>query len=348
MSTETLATSSMYVMLSWTNPTGGVTPTGYQVKRWVTGYNNDHPTYFDCDLGTTTTSCYSATEYHDSRIRAGVTFSYAVRLVKRVEGEEPRWSPWSNTVSIQIPAELTADSYPAAPAALRAVEVLHETDNPKVVVSWNAVSGATTYTIYRTDLRSATPTAEVLATTTDTSYDDEDIRAYRAYKYRVQATNSLGLSGPLSQLWIANTSGLRYGVPDRPAAPSAATTTAATTTVDLGTATSSDIMITLSWTPAMTGTTTTYYLIAAGVVTEEMYRAYEHPEDSVITVRTVRFTTSASTTFLVASGSLYAFGVKSCNANGCSSLSLGIIVNLIGELDADPNAPGQPTSPGAG
>ena len=347
-STETLATSSMYVMLSWSNPTGVVEPTGYQVRRWVTG---NHPAFFDCDDvdSSTTSSCYSAEEYRDSQLTAGVTFNYAVRLVKRSPDEDPRWSPWSDTVAIEIPAGLTADSYPEAPAGLTAFEVLHATSSPKASLNWDAVSGASMYRIYRVDRRSATPTAEVIATTTATSYDDEDIRPYKSYQYRVQAVNSLGLGSPLSRIWMVNTSGLQYGVPDRPTALSATTTDiTATTTVDLGMATSSDIMITLSWAPAMTGTTTTHYRIAAGVVTEEMYRAYERPEDAVITVRTVRITMSTSATFLVGSGSLYAFGVKSCNGNGCSSLSVGLLVNLIGQLEADPNAPGQPTTPGTG
>ena len=346
--TDTLATTSMYVMLSWTNPTIGVTPTGYQVKRWIT---DNHPTFFDCDLSGTTSSCYSAEEYRDSQLTAGVTFNYAVRLVKRAEGVDPRWSLWSETVTIEIPTGLTADSYPTAPANLTAVEVLHETNDPKVAVSWDAVTstGTTTYSIYRTDLKSATPTAAVIATTTATTYDDEDISAYRSYQYRVQAVNSLTLSSPLSRLRIVNTSGLQYGVPDRPTALSATSTSiSATTTVQLGSATSSDTLITLSWTPATTGTTTTNYLIAAGVVTEEMYRAFERLEDATVTVRGVRLTASTSATFMVGSGSVYVFAVKACNASGCSSLTRGRGVNLLGELGADPNAPGQPTTPGTG
>ncbi len=344
--TETLATTSMYVMLSWSNPTGGVEPTGYQVKRWIT---DSHPTFFDCNLSSTTSSCYSAEEYRDSQLTAGVTFNYRVRLVKRALGEDPRWSPWSDTVTIAIPSALTADSYPAAPEGLTAVEVLHETNDPKASLNWDAVSGATMYKIFRTNLRSATPTAAVIATTTATSYDDEDISPYRSYQYRIQAVNSLGLSSPLSKLRIVNTSGLQYGVPDRPTALSATTTDiAATTTVDLGSATSSDTMIRLSWTPANTGTTTTSYLIVAGVVSEEQFRAIERLEDAVVTVRGWRRTTSTSTTAAVGSGSLYVFAVKACNDNGCSSLTRGYGVNLIGELEADPNAPGQPTTPGTG
>ena len=343
---STLATTSMYVMLAWTNPTGGVAPTGYQVKRWVT---DSHPTFFDCDISSTTSSCYSAEEYRDSQIRAGVTFNYAVRLVKRADGEDPRWSLWSDTVTIEIPAGLTTTlQYPAAPAGLTAAEVLHATDDPKITVSWDAATSTDTitYTIIRADLKSATPTAEAIATTTATTYDDTEIEAYRSYQYRIRATNSLNLSSPLSRLRIVNTSGLQYGVPDRPTELSAATTTIATTTVHLGTATSSDTSITLSWTPASGGATSTYYLIYAGVVTEEMYRAYEHPEDAVISVRVRRMSTSLSTTFRVGSGSYYAFGVKSCNDEGCSSLSQGYGVNLLGELGADLTAPGQPTTPG--
>ena len=345
---NSLATTSMYVMLSWTNPTGMdvVEPTGYQVKRWVT---DSHPTFFDCDLSSTTSSCYSAEEYRDSQLTFGVTFNYAVRLVKRASGVDPRWSPWSDTVTIAIPSSgLMLDSYPEAPAGLTAAEVLHATDDPKITVSWDAATstGTITYTIIRADLKSATPTAEAIATTTATSYDDTEIVAYRSYQYRIRATNSQGLSSPLSRLRIVNTSGLVYGVPDRPTELSAATTTIATTTVHLGTATSSDTSITLSWTPATTGATSTYYLIYAGVVTEAMYRAYERPEDAVITVRVRRMSTSPSTTFMVGSGSFYAFGVKSCNDEGCSSLSQGHGVNLLGELGADLTAPGQPTTPG--
>jgi len=342
-----LATSSMYVMLSWTNPTGGVEPTGYQIKRWIT---DSHPTFFDCDdIGSSTTSsCYSAEEYRDSQLTAGVTFNYAVRLVKRAWGEAPRWSPWSDTVSIEIPEGLTADSYPAAPEGLTAFEVLHETDPAKISVSWDPVTstGTTTYSIYRTDLRSATPTTDLIATTTATSYDDEDIDPYRSYQYRIQAVNSLNLSSPLSKLRIVNTSGLQYGVPDRPTALSATTTAIATTTVDLGTATSSDTLITLSWTPATTGTTTKNYLVYAGVVTEEEYRAIERLEDAVVTVRGWRRTTSTSVTAAVGSGSVYVFAVKACNDEGCSSLTRGLGVNLLGELDPDPDAPGQPITPG--
>ena len=344
-STETLPTSSMYVMLSWTNPTGSVEPTGYQVKRWIT---DNHPTFFDCDLSSTTSSCYSAEQYRDSQLTAGVTFNYTVRLVKRAEGVDPRWSPWSDTVSIAIPTGLTADSYPATPAGLTAAEVLHETNDPKISVSWDAVSGSgITYKIYRSDLKSATTTVDIIATTTATTYDDEDISPYRSYQYRVQAVNSLNLSSPLSRMSLVNTSGLQYGVPDRPTALSATTTSiSATTTVELGTATSSDTMITLSWTLGESGATSTSYRIYASVVTEEEYRAYERPEDTVIVVLPGRITASTSTTFAVRSGSLYVFGVKSCNAAGCSSLSRGYGVNLIGELAADPDAPGQPTAPG--
>ena len=345
---STLATTSMYVMLSWTNPSGGVAPTGYQVKRWVT---DSHPTFFDCDLSSTTSSCYSAEEYRDSQLTEGVTFNYAVRLVKRAVGEDPRWSPWSDTVTIEIPTGLTLlPSYPEAPAGLTAVEVL-ATSSAKIAVSWDAATSTDTitYTIYRTDLRSATPTAEAIATTTATSYDDTDIEAYRSYQYRIRATNSQGLSSPLSRLRIVNTSGLQYGVPDRPASLSATSTDiATTTTVELGAATSSVKLITLSWEPASGGATSTYYLIYAGVVTEEMYRAYEHPEDVVIGVRASRIVTSLSTTYKVGRGSLYVFAVRACNADGRSSLSEGVGINLIGELSADPNAPGQPTVPSTG
>ena len=270
--------------------------------------------------------------------------------MKRAEGENPRWSPWSDTVTIAIPTGLSVDSYPAAPEGLTAVEVLHETNPAKVSVSWEAVAGTgITYRIERTELRSATPTAETIATTTATSYDDTDIESYKSYQYRIQAYNSMNLGSPLSELRIVNTSGLQYGVPDRPTALSATTTDiTATTTVDLGTATSSDTLITLSWTPAITGTTTTYYLIATGVITEEEYRAIERLEDATVTVRGWRTTTSASITAAVGSGSVYVFALKACNDTGCSSFTRGRAVNLLGELEADPNAPGQPTTPGTG
>ena len=343
-STETLSATSTYVSLSWTNPIGGVAPTGYQVKRWITGYNDDHPTFLDCDSYSTSSACYSATSYRDSRLRSSVTFNYAVRLVKRAEGEDPRWSPWSNTVTIEIPATLMTSLYPATPTGLTAVEVLHTTSSPKISISWNVVAGTSTYTIIRTDLKSATPTPVAVATgLTTTTYDDTDISPYRSYEYRVKAVNSMDLSSPLSQLRVVNTSGLQYGVPDRSTDLNATTTDLSATSTD-----AADTMITLSWTAAVGGATSTSYAIYAGVVSEEEYRAYEHPEDAIIRVRYTKSATSTSTTFAVRTGSLYAFGVKACNETGCSSLSKGLVVNLIGELTADPDAPGQPTMPSTG
>ena len=349
--TPVLPTNQGYVALSWTNPTGGVTPTGYQVKRWIMGYNEDHPTYFDCDSFSTSTPCRSAASYRDSRLRSSVTYSYAVRLVKRAEGDDPLWSLWSETVRITIP--VIVGSRPPAPTGLNAIEVLHETNDPKVLVTWTAVSGTSTYTIVRTDLDAATSTPVEIATgLTVTTYDDTAIVAYRSYQYRVRAVNSVG-EGPLSQLEIVNTSGLRYGIPDRPTDISAtttainATTTAinSTSTESSATSTDPDTLITLSWTPATGGATSTSYFIYAGALSEEEYRSYEHPADLIVGVWPSRRVSTTTATYSVRSGRYYGFGVVACNLTGCSSLSEGVEINLIGDLEPDPGAPGQPTSP---
>ena len=63
----------------------------------------------------------------------------------------------------------------------------------KVRVTWNSVSGATSYKVYRATSSGGTKTS--LGSTTGTSYDDTSATPERTYYYWVKAKNSYGTSG---------------------------------------------------------------------------------------------------------------------------------------------------------
>ena len=322
----TCAAADGTVILTWTNPTGGVAQTGYQVSRYISGYDNNIPAYFNCDSYDTSGACTTSSKYSDSELQSGVTYTYSVRLVKRADGATPLFSGWSNSVDVEIPSANTV-SYPAAPTGVSASEVLHASDDAKITISWTAVSDATSYSIYRNG-RSLTTGL------TKTSYDDTDIAAGRAYIYAVYAVNSHGTSPP-SSLFPVNTTELVYGLPGIIAGSDLTETYAEATT-----------SLTLSWT-APDGTPTKY-MIYQGKYTEDQVRAWENPENMTFPVVAVNDNvTTTSWTTTLEDDHYYIFAIGACNTSGCSVPSQSFHKDLIGidSLEADSNAPDTPTSP---
>ena len=332
------------VTLTWTNPTGGVTPTGYQVRRETQGYGG-LPAHVNCDEFDTTTPCHSLTQYTDGELRAGVTYSYSVRLVKRAGGEDPLWSLWSAAVEISVPAT-HATSFPATPTGLTGYERIFDPDaNPppaskaELILSWNAVTDATGYVVERWTVEEGshdhlpdTHQTFTVATTT-AEYFDSTIQPLTGYDYQVRATNSAG-SSPLSKSRTLRTSRLIYGI------PRSATNMAGTLNDD-------QTMVTLTWTAPTGDHAATRYLVWRGTLDEEEYRTYENPDNIAIWLTDlIGITESTSFETAVSSGTWYRFKVEACNRKGCSaSTDKAAVINLIGELGQDDNAPGTPTSP---
>jgi hypothetical protein len=68
-------------------------------------------------------------------------------------------------------------------------------DGGAIVVSWNAVTGASAYAVERDDLGDAAGYGEVASALTATTYRDEDVQAGVAYSYRVRAVRGTERSG---------------------------------------------------------------------------------------------------------------------------------------------------------
>ena len=148
-------------------------------------------------------------------------------------GANPAGNTWTITFcpnNVQPDSGNTADNWPVAPTGMAATS-----SGSNVVVTWNAVSGATSYDVYRSTTAGAnnatstdTPQASGL---TGASYTDTTTTSGTTYYYIVTAVNSSGFSAPSSQLIVT-----------------AGGTGVAITTAPTGvTATAGNGLVTLTW-----------------------------------------------------------------------------------------------------
>ncbi len=124
-------------------------------------------------LGTTT-----STNYVNTGAAVGKTYYYKVRALN-VDGAA---GAYSSTVSGAAKAVA-----PAAPTV-----TMTYSDGGKPKLTWSAVSGATSYRVYRSESRGTG--YSLLGTTTSTSYVNTGAAAGKTYYYRVKAVNSAGTS----------------------------------------------------------------------------------------------------------------------------------------------------------
>ena len=134
-------------------------------------------------LGTVTT-----TSYTNTGAKEGTTYYYKVKAANGA-GE----SAYSNVVS----GKVVVTPKPAAPV----VKIGHSTSSGKPQLTWNAVSGATSYKVYRATSQKGT--YSLLGTVTATSYTNTGAKAGTTYYYRVKACNDAGLS-PYSNIVSGN------------------------------------------------------------------------------------------------------------------------------------------------
>jgi YD repeat-containing protein len=107
----------------------------------------------------------------------------------------------SSDVTITVPLQITSTALTATANAA----------NTQITVTWPAVTGATSYNVYR---RSGS-VWEPQGTSTSTTYVDSTVAGSRAYAYRVQALAS-GNASPYSNSDIAITMSFTQAVPDMP------------------------------------------------------------------------------------------------------------------------------------
>ena len=157
--------SSGKPMLTW-NAVGGAT--SYRIYRSTSkgsGYSL---------LGTTT-----ATSYTNTGAKAGTTYYYRVKACN-----DAGLSPYSNIVS----GNVVVTPKPSAPV----VKIGNSAASGKPMLTWNAVSSATSYKVYRATSQKGT--YSLLGTVTATSYTNTGAKAGVTYYYKVKAVNSAGES----------------------------------------------------------------------------------------------------------------------------------------------------------
>ena len=160
------STASGKPMLTWNAVSGAMS---YKVYRAA----SQNGTY--SLLGTVT-----ATSYTNTGAKAGTTYWYKVKAVNSA-GE----SPYSNVVSGQVKS---VTPKPSAPV----VKIGNSAASGKPMLTWNAVSGATSYKVYRATAQNGT--YSLLGTVTATSYTNTGAKAGTTYYYKVKAVNSAGES----------------------------------------------------------------------------------------------------------------------------------------------------------
>ena len=158
--------SSGKPMLTWNAVEGATSYRIYRSTSRGSGYSL---------LGTTT-----ATSYTNTGAKAGTTYYYRVKACN-----DAGLSPYSNIVSGQSKSVAPKLSAPV-------VKIGHSASSGKPMLTWNAVSSATSYKVYRATSQKGT--YSLLGTVTATSYTNTGAKAGTTYYYKVKAVNSAGES----------------------------------------------------------------------------------------------------------------------------------------------------------
>ena len=155
--------------LTWNAVSGATSYRVFRSESRGTGYSL---------LGTTT-----ATSYTNTGAAVGKTYYYRVKAVNSVGT-----SGHSNIVS--------GKAKTAAPAAPSVTAGNSSTGKPKL--TWNAVSGAVKYEVYRSTRQNSG--YSLLGTTTSTSYVNTGASTGTTYYYRVKAVNRDGMASAYSNI----------------------------------------------------------------------------------------------------------------------------------------------------
>jgi titin len=174
------AETGMSIRVSWTAVSGA---TGYTVE-----YQTDSSSEWTPVQETLTT-----TSYTHSGLTEGVTYTYRVKAA--INDSE---SGYSTTVS------RTAQYVPPAPAAPTGVTATAQSSS-SVSVSWNVVSGATSYKVYYRTSSSSASTRNLAGTVTSASYTHTGLQANTTYYYYIRAVTGAGAESAYSVYASATT-----------------------------------------------------------------------------------------------------------------------------------------------
>ena len=272
------AAGDAQVTLSWNRVTGA---DEYRVYRAATL------------SGTLTRIAASTTitdpTYTDTGLTNGTTYRYTVRAFNTA-GE----SPDSDEASATPAAPVTL---PVAPMGLSAMASGVE-NVFQVVLTWEAVDGATEYRIFRADSDSATLTRIAAGTSiTTNSYTDADVTANTAYRYTVRAVDSNGESADSAEATATT--------PALPAAPANLSATASRV--------AGVFQVALTW-DAVTGTGTTTYSIYRANITDDIDSAR-----IIMNVAATSYTDTGTTDTRLAASTTYDYIVVANDSVGSST-----------------------------
>jgi fibronectin type 3 domain-containing protein len=270
--------STDFVPVTWNAVSGA---TSYEVWRHTSANS----------AAATKLTQVTGASYDDASAVAGVTYYYWVKAVNAA-GASAFSSPDSGYRAVSAPPA------PAPPTPPTGVAAGDGASTDFVPVTWNAVSGSTSYEVWRhTSANSAAATK--LNQVTGISYDDASATAGVTYYYWVKTVNSAGTSA-----FSDPDSGYR-AVPASPAPP-APTPPAAPTGVAAGDGTSTDF-VPVTWN-AVSGATS--------------YEVWRHT--SAISAFATKLAQVAGTSyddFSATAGITYYYWLKAVNAAGASAFS---------------------------
>ena len=166
-------------------------PVSYATSYYVYRATSPSDTYTNIATITTTT-------YTDSNLSLNTTYYYKVQAVNS--------AGISSDSSIVYATTTSSNGAPSVPTNLTATTV----STNQIFLTWNSVSNATSYYVYRATSPSGTYT--MAATPTTTTYTDSSLTQNTIYYYKVQAMNSSGLSS-FSAIANATTNGSNNTAP---------------------------------------------------------------------------------------------------------------------------------------
>jgi len=160
------AKSTSSITVSWESVTGANESTEYYIYRSSTA---------DGTYGQIVHVSSSTTSYTDTGLLSGTTYYYRV-------------AAYNSGRTGNLSSYAYATTQPSAPTGVTATA----NSLSSIIVSWQSVTGATGYYIYRSE--SYNGTYSEVGTSATTSYADNSLSAYTAYYYKVAAYNSGGTS----------------------------------------------------------------------------------------------------------------------------------------------------------
>ena len=166
-------------------------PVSYATSYYVYRATSPSDTYTNIATITTTT-------YTDSNLSLNTTYYYKVQAVNS--------AGISSDSSIVYATTTSSNGAPSVPTNLTATTV----STNQIFLTWNSVSNATSYYVYRATSPSGTYT--MAATPTTTTYTDSSLTQNTIYYYKIQAMNSSGLSS-FSAIANATTNGSNNTAP---------------------------------------------------------------------------------------------------------------------------------------